>query len=310
MEFDVIIPTYKPGDELKRLLRGIAEQTCKPSKVVIINTEKKFWNRSFEQIIPVEVHHIKKKEFDHGGTRRMAAELLDSECFVCMTQDARPADKYLFENLLKDFLDENIAAAYARQITDANAGDIERLTRRFNYPEEKQIKSSKDIEKLGIKAWFLSDVCAAYKKKAYLETGGFVKRTVFNEDMLMAAALMDRGYKIAYEPEARVVHYHEYSAREQFHRNFDLGASHTEYHDVFGRVKSESEGIRMIKMVTSHLLKIKKPWLVFKFLWQSAAKYAGYKMGRNYRKLPKKLVYKACSNKAYFKQEFKERMKH
>ena len=49
---------------------------------------------------------------------------------------------------------------------------------------------------MGIKAWFCSDVCAAYRKKIYDEAGGFVKKTVFNEDMLMAAEAMKLGYAV------------------------------------------------------------------------------------------------------------------
>lgn len=306
MTFDIIIPAYKPGDDLKRLLRDIAKQDMKPARVIIINTEKKYWDRSFEQIIPVEVHHIKKREFDHGGTRRMAAELSDAPFFVCMTQDARSYDSHLFSELLKDFNDTNIGAAYARQMTDDRAGEIERYTRHFNYPSEKRIKSEKDIETLGIKAWFLSDVCAAYRKSAYIEAGGFVKRTVFNEDMLMAAEFMKLGYSIAYEADAKVIHYHDYTAGEQFHRNFDLGASHAEYSEVFGRVKSESEGIRMVKMTARHLIKCGKPALIGKLIIQSAAKYLGYRLGRKYRKLPESMVLRMCGNKTYFKKLFSE----
>ena len=136
MTFDVIIPTYKPGEELKTLLKGILIQTLRPDNIIIINTEEKFWKKEFEEILPVQVKHIKKSDFDHGATRRLGAEMSDSDFFVCMTQDARPKDGRLFAILLSVFEDEKVAISYARQETDEKAGEIERYTREFNYPDK------------------------------------------------------------------------------------------------------------------------------------------------------------------------------
>ena len=301
MTFDVIIPTYKPGSELKRLLQGLSVQTLKPANIFIINTEEKFWNKEFEAIIPIEVIHIKKSEFDHGATRRMGADMSKSEAFICMTQDARPKDGRLFKNLISAFEDETVAIAYARQETDERAGEIERYTREFNYPNEDRTKTNEDIKTMGIKAWFNSDVCAAYRKKIYDEAGGFVKRTVFNEDMLMAAKVMDMGYKVVYKADARVVHYHEYTMGQQFHRNFDLGASHREYREVFERVSSYKEGGKLVKNTALHLVKSGKVYLIPKLVFHSAAKLIGDRLGKKYDKLPKTLVQKFCMNKDYFK---------
>lgn len=305
MSFDVIIPTYKPGEKFSRLLQMMRKQTVKLNRLIIMNTEEKFWKKEFEDIYPLEVHHIKRADFDHGGTRRAAAGLSDAEFFVCMTEDAIPADDRLFEMLLAPFNDPKVGASYARQIVDAAAGEIERYTRLFNYPAKSSVKSRADIEKLGIKAYFLSDVCAMYRKSAYTEAGGFVKQAVFAEDMLMASALMDKGYCVAYAADARVIHYHEYTAAEQFHRNFDMGAGQADFDEVFGKVKSESEGVKYVKKTVAHLNKCGKPGEAVKFIWQSGAKYMGYRLGKKYKSLPKSMVLKMCSNRGYFEKVLK-----
>lgn len=301
MTFDIIIPTYKPGEEFKALLNGILTQTLKPDKIIIINTEEKFWKKEFEEIIPVNVIHISKSEFDHGATRRLGAKISEADVFVCMTQDARPKDDLLFSSLISAFSDDKTAISYARQEADDKAGEIERYTREFNYPGKDRVKTSEDIKNLGIKAWFCSDVCAAYRKSAYNMAGGFVKHTVFNEDMLMAAKVMEMGFKVVYKADARVIHYHEYSLWQQFSRNFDLGASHREYREVFEKVSSYKEGGRLVKDTVKHLLKVGKFYLIPKLVLHSAAKLLGYKLGKKYDKLPKKLVLKFCMNKEYFK---------
>ena len=41
---DVIIPTYKPGKKFSRLLRMLELQTYPVRKIIVMNTEKAYWN--------------------------------------------------------------------------------------------------------------------------------------------------------------------------------------------------------------------------------------------------------------------------
>ena len=47
-----------------------------------------------------------------------------------------------------------------------------------------------DLPRLGIKTFFLSDACSAYRRAAYLAVGGFEKHVLTNEDMLIAARMI------------------------------------------------------------------------------------------------------------------------
>ena len=90
-----------------------------------------------------------------------------------------------------------VGAAYARQLAREDCAYLEKYTRRFNYPETSSIKWEKDTGIYGIKTYFCSNVCAAYKKSIYEEIGGFVKKAIFNEDMIYAGTMAKRGYGIA-----------------------------------------------------------------------------------------------------------------
>lgn len=101
LKTDVIIPAYRPGEEFEKLLERLSAQKYPINKILVMNTEKKFWKETWEQEYPlVEVRHLTKEEFDHGGTRRQAAELSDAEILVFMTQDAMPADRELIGALV------------------------------------------------------------------------------------------------------------------------------------------------------------------------------------------------------------------
>lgn len=306
MEIDVIIPLYKPGRELFTLLDKLKAQTIPVNKIILMNTEEKY----FTQLVygtdfvnrykNVEVHHLSKREFDHGATRHVGVSKSGTPVFVMMTQDAVPADEFLLERLVEP-LQGDVAVSYARQLADAKSSVLERFSRRFNYPEQSCTKSKADLNRLGIKTYFCSNVCAAYRREIYDKQGGFVRHAIFNEDMIYAAGVIGKDYKIAYAAEAKVIHSHNYNCRQQFHRNFDLGVSQAEHPEVFAKIKSESEGKRMVKAATAYLKKNGMMRKIPYFYLQCCWKYAGYLLGKNYKKLPRKMVLKCTASPTYWK---------
>ena len=283
---DILIPTYRPGAETEELLRRLANQVYPVHQLLIVNTEEKYWNQELEKAYPgCRVRHIRKEEFDHGGTRDWMARQSAADILIFMTQDALPADNRLVSRLAALFADPQIKAAYARQLPRKSCSLLESYTRRFNYPPESAVKSREDLPELGIKTFFCSNVCAAYERKTYMELGGFPKQTVFNEDMIYAGRLIEAGYSIAYVAEAEVYHSHNYSGSQQFHRNFDLAVSQAQHPEIFEKYPSEGEGIRLVKETAKYVCKIRKPWLLFPLAWQSGCKYAGYWLGKRCEKL-------------------------
>lgn len=305
IKINVIIPAYKPGEEFANLIKRLWEQECRPNRILVMNTEEGFWNPRWEKQCPVlEVHHLKKEEFDHGGTRKRAAALSDADILVFMTQDALPADRKLVGSLIKPLLeDERVGAAYARQLPGKDCSFLERYTRSFNYPETSSVKFAEDLPVYGIKTFFCSNVCAAYDKKTYDELGGFVERAIFNEDMIYAGNLIKNGRGVAYAAEARVIHSHNYSCAQQFHRNFDLGVSQAEHPEIFREVSSEGEGLRLIKKTMAHVCRAGRPWLVFSLAAQSGCKYAGYFLGKRFQKLPHWLILRCTMSKSYWNEK-------
>ena len=73
---DVIIPAYRPREEFAGLLDALCSQSYPIENIIVMNTEEKFWNPKWEDAFPkVKVTHLKKEDFDHGGTRRAAGRL-------------------------------------------------------------------------------------------------------------------------------------------------------------------------------------------------------------------------------------------
>lgn len=302
MEVDVLIPVYRPDGKLTELLKRLKMQNYPIHRVILMNTEEKHFPAELTGIWDrVEVYHLAKEEFDHGGTRDRGVRMSTADLVVCMTQDAMPADETLIEELVEPFDDPKVWAAYARQLPNEECREVEKYTRSFNYPEQSMVKTKEDLDRLGIKTFFCSNVCAAWRREKYLELGGFVKHTIFNEDMILAGTMIKQGGKIAYCAKAKVIHSHNYSAFQQFHRNFDLAVSQTMYPEVFGGIRSESEGIKLVKKSLSYCIKIGKPWLMIQVVTQSAGKLLGYKMGQRYRSLPMWLILRCTMSPSFWR---------
>lgn len=303
MTVDVIIPTYKPDEKLGRLIQKLGQQEYPVHKIFIINTKLgPFPQNLGDGSCEIEITHIKQSEFDHGGTRNLGARMSDADVVLYMTQDAVPADGKLTKSFVQIFQNNvDVNVAYGRQLPAEKCNMIERYTRRFNYPEKSRIKSAEDLVELGIKTFFCSDVCAAYRRDYLLECGGFEDRTIFNEDMIFAGKRILAGDKVAYVAEAKVIHSHNYTGVQQFKRNFDIAVSQVQHPEVFGNVHSEGEGIRLVKKTAGYLLKTGHPMKILELIIQSGCKYAGYFLGKRYNRLPDWIILKCTSSKNYWK---------
>ena len=295
--YDVIIPVYHPGEKFSRVLSMLRAQTLKPSRIILMQTVEE--GEDVDIFPGCEVYRVLKKEFDHAATRREGVILSSAPYFLMMTDDAIPYDERMCETLIYSLIRTGSAMCYARQVPENGTGETERYTRLFNYPDTSFTKTAGDIGKLGIKAYFSSDVCCAYDRKVYEETGGFIDHAIFNEDMIYACKVLGTGKSVRYEASARVIHSHNYTPAQQFHRNFDLGMSQKMNPDVFSGIRSEGEGLKLVTGTMKHLIRKGRWYEIPKLITDSAAKYAGYRLGKSYDRLPKKLSRKLSMNKTF-----------
>ncbi len=317
---DVIIPVYKADKKLERMLAMLLQQTVRPAKIIMMNTdadgytvedlrkrvEKVAAKNDRKGLTPIEIKivRVEKKDYDHGGTRNLAVKKYsDAPFFLCMTQDAIPADVFLIEKLLQCLKEERVGAAYARQMAAENASFTETYLRLHNYPAESIIKTKEDKERLGIKTYMISNGCAMYRRSRYDELGGFVTDTIFNEDMIYGASLIEAGDAISYCAKARVYHTHNYGLKAQFKRSFDLAVSQADYPKVFRAVSSEREGFRYVKGALAYCMSQKRFGDMIAFLADAVARYAGFFLGKRYRYLPENVVLGCTLQPAYWEKK-------
>lgn len=302
MKVDAVIPAYKPGHDLRELVEKLLDQIVRLGRIIIINTDREFFDEKEYLIAPaVEVVHITRHEFDHAGTRDMGLRMSDADYVLFMTMDAIPKDNYLVEKLLSGFRRaDNIAVSYARQLPKKDCNRIEQITREFNYPAQSRVQTSDDIKELGIKAYFCSDVCAMYDTSIYRSLGGFKAPAIFNEDMVYAAGALDAGYAVSYCADALVYHSHNYTGRQYYRRNFDLGVSQADHPEIFERFNVKGTGMQLVRKSLAQICRRGTPADIIRLVYYSGMKYLGFRKGKNYHKLSLKSCLKHTSDKEYW----------
>lgn len=234
-----------------------------------------------------EVVEIPRSSFDHGGTRDWAVRhLTDTEVVVFLTQDALVEDANSLNQLVGLFCEPNVGAAFGRQLPHENATAIAAHARLFNYPAASRRVSLADTSRLGIKAAFLSNSFAAYRRDALLNVGSFPHGTILSEDMIAGARLLNAGWELAYCAEARVYHSHNYSLLEEFKRYFDIGVLHQREAWLLAQFgKPEGEGVRFVLSEWRYLCR-HAPLRLPEAALRTLLKYTGYRLGRLEKHLP------------------------
>ena len=299
----VIIPTYNAERWIKKQLKSLRSQHYPISEIIIIDSGSKDNTISLvREEKNVRLIEIPSTSFDHGATRDLAIRETNSDFVWVLTQDAIPMNDDCLSIMMQCFEKEQVAAVYARQVAPPDMPYHEKYTRDLNYPEQSETRTKADVERLGVRAYYLSNTCAVYRKSTYLQCGGFKKNLPTNEDMLMASSMLSAGYAVRYEAKAMVWHGHNSTPKQVYQRYFDLGAFLKMHGSAVQGAKVNSEGGAFAIKIFSKLLR-EWHWIdAMQFVVLCFARLLGYRKGQKYYKLSNDSIYKSTQNKAYWQR--------
>lgn len=304
MTVALCIPTYNAGSSLDQQLPALREVRSFFGRILIVDSSSTDGTPDRFRAEGYEVLSIPGIEFDHGGTRQMAVNLLgECEIVVFITQDAVPTSVESFRRLVAAFEDPEVAIAYGRQLPRPEAGPIEAHARLFGYPATSRIKTREAIPEIGLRAAVVSNSFAAYRRKDLLELGGFPTGTLFGEDTLTGAKAILAGKRIAYVGDAEVYHSHGYTLFQEFQRYFDNGAFYSREKwilDAFGAAEGSGKAYVLSEM--KYLVR-KAPWLLPLSVVTVLVKYLGYRVGAQEARLPTRWKLRFSMNKAFWQRE-------
>lgn len=302
-KWKVIVPTLNAAEDWP-LFAPMLLASVRPEQVLVIDSESTDGTAALARDAGFAVKSIARREFNHGGTRQLAAEMFpEVEILAYLTQDAVLADPQALSKLLEAADDPAIAAVYGRQLPRLAAGAIEAHAREFNYPALSDVHDLASRERLGLKTIFFSNSFAAYRRSALVAVGGFRRDVIFGEDTLLAAKLLLAGHRVAYVAEACVYHSHDYTWAREFQRYFDIGVLHCRERELiqkFGHAGREGE-----RFVLSELRYLRQhdPIRIPSALLRTGLKLLGYRLGKMEARLSPQLKRRLSMHPAFWSQE-------
>jgi rhamnosyltransferase len=303
MKVFLFIPTLNPGILWSKVVASIKSQTYPISKVIIVDSGSTDGTLEVTGAEDFQLISIDKADFDHGGTRQMAVnQFPEADIYIFMTQDAILASPDAIELMVETFAkNPKIGMAYGRQLPHLGAKNLESHARLFNYPPQSQTRSLKDAPKYKIKTISCSNSYAAYRREAFEEAGGFPSGTILGEDVLIAGSMLLKGWAMRYLAESCVYHSHDYSAKEEFKRYFDIGVFHADNPWIFENFgRAESEGLKYLKSEFRYVIS-KNPFILPKSFFSLLAKWLGYKLGMQHRIFSDSFKKSISMHKGYWK---------
>ena len=281
MDYCVVIPTRNAGEGIGALLDSLWGQTLPPKSILVVDTASEDRTRELSRAHGARVVAVAREDFDHGGTRDMAFRMTNTPYVVFMTQDARPVTPEALQRLLAPFAGRpRLAIIGGRQVAYPEASPQEKLVRAHNYPAESRFWDQSQCDALGVRAYLISDVFAAYRRDAYLAVGGFDHPLMTNEDMLITQKLLEAGYEVGYAGDACVYHSHSFTWKQQYRRNYIVGRVMARYAHRFGNAQEMGEGMALARFVALGLLRRGQLGACVAFAWDCTARLLGNRMGR------------------------------
>jgi rhamnosyltransferase len=219
----VLLLTKNGTSDLERLLPALyGQKNVGPFDVLAVDSGSTDGTIDVLGRFPVRLQQISPDTFHHARTRNLAASLATGEVLVFLSQDAVPASDLWLSSLISNFSDPGVGAVYGRQLPNPMSCNERRDTLDMVYGTHRVVKDPAHRNGLGYRFYHFSDVNAAIRRSVWDATRFPEDLKVF-EDLGIAKRILDRGWKIVYEPEAAVIHSHRHTTLGLFKRYFDIG---------------------------------------------------------------------------------------
>ncbi len=193
----IIIRTKNEGKWITPCLKAVFAQDFLDFEVIIVDNQSTDHTiekaKNFNvKVIPFEDSYLPGRCLNHG-IRASSGEFI-----VCLSGHCIPTDKIWLSNLLRNFDDEMVAAVYGRQEPLSYTSDYDKrdLLTIFGLDKKIQVKDS-----------FFHNANSVIKREIW-ECFPFDENVTNIEDRIWAKRVLEGGYRIIYEPEASVYHYH------------------------------------------------------------------------------------------------------
>lgn len=192
----IIIRSKNEQKWISSCLESIFRQTYKDFEIIIVDNCST--DRTLEKAKEFDVKVITIKDFYPGLALNLGIRASIGDFITSISAHCIPVDEYWLEKLLSNFDDPEVAGVYGRQEPLTFTDDLDKRDLINVFGPEKRVQR-KDPFFHNANSMIRRDVWEKYP---------FDEGITNIEDRIWAKNILEAGYKIIYEPEASVYHYH------------------------------------------------------------------------------------------------------
>ncbi|MFH0771710.1 MAG: glycosyltransferase [Candidatus Omnitrophota bacterium] len=193
----IIIRTKNEERWITACLSNVFEQDYKNFEVILVDNESA--DKTIEKAKQFNVAKaLNCRDYLPGKALNLGIKQAKGDYLVCLSGHCIPVDSKWLGNLARNFEDMGVAGVYGRQepMAFTSNSDKRDLTLVFGLDRRVQVKDS-----------FFHNANSMIRRDIWQDTP--FDETVTNiEDRVWAKKILQKGYKVIYEPEASVYHYH------------------------------------------------------------------------------------------------------
>lgn len=291
MEASIIIPAKNEERNIGACLTAVyAQAGVGEFEVIVIDSGSRDRTADIARSYPTMLVQIRAEDFHHARTRNLGASLASGEYIVFLAGDALPANVNWLKNLLGNFAQSSVGAVYGKQIAKPDAAPERAFFMEQRYGPQRLVKSGEPKDGSKHRHYQFSTVNGAIRRHVWASTP-FPEDFPIYEDFFIATRILKAGYSIVYDPEAAVIHSHNYSLLTSFRRYFDTGVLYKrlDLWDSDHKNGLRSDGIRYLLDEMRHLVSQGASYRCPYVFFYEAARYLGILLGSNNHLLPQML---------------------
>ena len=223
----VAIPVYNGARYLDEVLTAVrAQRTDRTVELLIVDSGSTDASPAIAERHGARVHRIAKADFSHGGTRNRMMELATGAHVAFLTQDATPADDGWLAALLEGFeRADDVALVFGPHDPRPDASHMIKAEMERHFAVWQGLELQRLPEDLaayrrfpGLYTFF-SDVNGCVARWAWEQIP--YRDVPYAEDQLLGREMIEAGFAKVFQPQARVLHSHQYPPLRFLRRYFD-----------------------------------------------------------------------------------------
>ena len=222
LKTEVIIPLYNAEKQIRSLHASLlAQKGIDNVKITYVLTQSEDNTEEILKELQANYSVVSKQEFSHSLTRENAIFNSTADYAFLLAQDVNIVDDETLAKLLHFTVENELAGAYLRQVSTER---LDKYFREYSYPPESHIYCDVDLEQLGQKAVFFSDVFSCLNIETFKAVNGYDNKDLgTNEDMYYCYKCLSLGYKMGYFGDTFVEHSHKMTYKKTYERYLLIG---------------------------------------------------------------------------------------